>query len=166
MFRADAFKATRGSNIAFGNRMIPMNGHVFLLAVLLSLPGCTSVVSQTQRSCYHAAEQIEKEIGFCQAIRSGSTLHVSGVTAGGAMDSAIRSVYLQLEEILKANDLSFADVVRETVFTTDLDSFIKSKEIRREFYGGALPAASWLQIQRLYLPSHVVEVELTAEYRE
>jgi enamine deaminase RidA (YjgF/YER057c/UK114 family) len=143
-----------------------MNGHVFLLTALLSLPGCASVVSQPQRSCYHAAEQIEKEIGFCQALRSGQTLHVSGVAAGGAMDSAVRSVYAQLEVILKANDLSFANVVRENVFTTDLDAFIESKEMRREFYGASLPAASWVQVQRLYLPSYVVEVELTAEYGE
>jgi len=111
-------------------------------------------------------EQLEKDIGFCQAVRSGNTLHVSGVAAGGTMDSAIRSVYERLGEVLKANGLSFANVVRETVFATDLDAFIENKAIRREFYGASLPAASWVQVQRLYLPSYVLEVELTAQFEE
>jgi len=50
------------------------------------------------------------------------------------------------------------------VFATDLDAFIRNKEIRKEFYGASLPAATWVQVQRLYLPSFVVEVEVTAEY--
>jgi hypothetical protein len=40
------------------------------------------------------------------------------------------------------------------------------KAIRHEFYGVSLPAASWVQVQRLYLPSYVLEVELTAEFEE
>jgi len=111
-------------------------------------------------------EQLEKDIGFCQAVRSGNTLHVSGVAAGGSMDAAVRAVYGQLGEVLEAQGLSFANVVRETVFATDLDAFIENRTIRREFYGESLPAASWVQVQRLYLPSHVLEVELTAVFEE
>jgi enamine deaminase RidA (YjgF/YER057c/UK114 family) len=40
------------------------------------------------------------------------------------------------------------------------------KAIRHEFYRASLPAASWVQVQRLYLPSYVLEVELTAEFEE
>jgi len=80
------------------------------------------------------------------------------------MDAAVRSVYDRLKQILEANGLSFASVVKETVFATDLDAFIRNKELRKEFYGKSLPAATWVQVQRLYLPSFVVEVELTAEY--
>jgi enamine deaminase RidA (YjgF/YER057c/UK114 family) len=141
-----------------------MNRHLFVLATLMTLSGCASTGAAPRQNCFHVMEQLEKDIGFCQAVRSGSTLHVSGVAAGGTMDSAVRSVYAQLGEILQGNDLSFANVVRETVFATDLDEFIKHKEIRREFYAGSLPAASWVQVERLYLPSYVVEVELTAEY--
>jgi enamine deaminase RidA (YjgF/YER057c/UK114 family) len=57
-----------------------------------------------------------------------------------------------------------ANVVRENVYATDLDAFIRNKEIRKEFYGQVLPAATWVQVPRLYLPSFVVEIEVTAEY--
>lgn len=80
------------------------------------------------------------------------------------MDAAVRSVYARLKQTLEANGLSFANVVKETVFAVDLDAFIRNKEIRKEFYGQTLPAATWVQVQRLYLPSFVVEIEVTAEY--
>jgi len=137
---------------------------IVLLAGLTILPGCASVRSPAPRACFHRDESLEKDIGFCQALRSGNTLHVSGVVGAGEMDTAVRSVYSRLQDILEANGLSFSDVVKETVFTTDLDGFIRSKEIRKEFYGQALPAATWVQVQRLYLPTFVVEVEVTAQY--
>jgi enamine deaminase RidA (YjgF/YER057c/UK114 family) len=135
-----------------------------LLLTSVLLPGCVPVRSLPQRTCFHSNESIEKEIGFCQALQVGNTLHISGVAGQGEMGSAVRSVYARLKQILEANGLSFANVVKENVFATDLDAFIRNKEIRKEFYGPTLPAASWVQVQRLYVPSFVVEVELTAEF--
>jgi enamine deaminase RidA (YjgF/YER057c/UK114 family) len=139
-------------------------GSALLFGAVLLSPGCASIASPPQRTCVHSDESVEKEIGFCQALRSGDTLHVSGVAGQGKMDAAIRSVYQRLKQILEANGLSFADVVKENVYATDLEDFIRNKEIRKAFYGPALPAATWVQVQRLYLPSFVLEVELTAEY--
>lgn len=141
---------------------------LFVAALLLS--GCASVqpyVQQSpphQRSCFHEDAASEKDIGFCQALRSGNTLHVSGVAADGSMDSAIRSVYGRLQKILAANGLSLAHVVKENVYATDLDAFIRNKAIRKGFYGESLPAATWVQVSRLYVPEFVVEIEVTAEY--
>jgi enamine deaminase RidA (YjgF/YER057c/UK114 family) len=135
-----------------------------LLGVLLLLPACASVSPPPPRTCFHRNEAIEKEIGFCQALRTGNTLHVSGVAGEGSMDVAVRSVYARLKQILEANGLTLANVVKENVYTTDLDAFIQNKAIRKELYGEVLPAATWVQVQRLYLPSFVVEIELTAEY--
>ncbi|MGZ5195565.1 MAG: RidA family protein [Ramlibacter sp.] len=133
------------------------------LGVLL-LGGCASANPQPGRSCFHRSEAIEKDIGFCQAVRTGKTLHVSGVAGAGNMDVAMRSVYSRLKQILEANGFSLADVVKENVYATDLDAFIHNKEIRKDFYGQVLPAATWVQVQRLYLPSFVVEIEVTAQY--
>lgn len=80
------------------------------------------------------------------------------------MRSAIRSAYARLQKTLEATGLTFANVVKESVLVTDLDAFIQHKDIRKEFYGKSFPAATWVQVQRLYLPSFVVEVELTAVY--
>lgn len=80
------------------------------------------------------------------------------------MQVAVHSVYEQLALILEARGLSASDVVKETVFATDLDAFIQHKAIRKAFFGTSLPASSWVQVQRLYQSTDVVEVELTAQY--
>jgi enamine deaminase RidA (YjgF/YER057c/UK114 family) len=141
-----------------------MRQHLSCLFVVLLLAGCASVGPQSQRTCFHRSEAVEKDIGFCQALRNDGTLHVSGIAGEGSMGSAVRSVYVRLKQILEANGLSLANVVKENVYATDLDAFIQSREIRKEFYGQVLPAATWVQVQRLYLPSFVVEIEVTAEY--
>jgi 2-iminobutanoate/2-iminopropanoate deaminase len=82
------------------------------------------------------------------------------------MASAIRSVYERLQKTLKANGLTFANVVKENVYATDLDALIQNYDLRKKSYGQTFPAATWIQVQWLYVPSLVVEVELKAVYRK
>jgi 2-iminobutanoate/2-iminopropanoate deaminase len=140
------------------------NPLALLFAASLFLYACASVRHPPQRACFHSDEEIEKDVGYCQALRSGHTLHISGVAGEGSMDAAVRSVYGRLGKILEANGLSFANVVKENVYATDLDAFIRNRAVRKEFYGSVLPSATWVQVQRLYVPSFVVEIELSAEY--
>jgi enamine deaminase RidA (YjgF/YER057c/UK114 family) len=126
--------------------------------------GCASAVKQVAPSCLHQNEAVERSIGFCQAVRVGDVLYISGVTGAAPMEAAVPRVYEQLRRILEANGLTYIDVVKETVYATDLDAFIKVSGARKQFYGSWLPAATWVQVQRLYLPSFVVEVELIARY--
>jgi 2-iminobutanoate/2-iminopropanoate deaminase len=134
-----------------------------LVIVFAFLVGCATV-SPAQRSCFHRNESAETEIGYCQAVRVGNTLYVSGTAGQGPMPAAVRAVYDRLKLTLEANGLTFADVVKENVYATDLDAFIANKEIRKEFYQQATPSATWVQVQRLYVPALVVEIELTAVY--
>jgi 2-iminobutanoate/2-iminopropanoate deaminase len=137
-----------------------------LLSSLIALvaSGCAAVASPIQKRCFHVNEASEEDIGYCQAIRVGNTLYIAGTAGQGEMGSAILSVYDRLQKTLEANGLTFANVVKENVYTTNLDAFILNKELRRKYYGQTFPAATWVQVQRLYVPSLVVEVELTAVY--
>jgi enamine deaminase RidA (YjgF/YER057c/UK114 family) len=136
---------------------------VAVLAALVWMGGCTTLAPAAATSCYHENAAVEVEIGYCEALREGRFLHVSGIAGQGPMESAVRSVYERMSRVLPANGYTFADVVKENVYATDLDAFIRNKEIRKEFYKGALPAATWVQVGRLYVPSFVVEIEVTAE---
>ncbi len=106
----------------------------------------------------------EDDIGYRAAVRVGDTLHVSGVAAAGAMPDAIRSVYGELQKILAHYGLTFAHVVKENLYTTDLDALKAGQPVRRAFYGRDFPAATWIQVSRLYEAGHVLEVELTAAF--
>ena len=135
-----------------------------LAIAALMLAGCTAIPNATQPSCYHRNEAVETSIGYCQAVRSGNTLHISGAVGQGEMPAAVQSAYEGLRKTLEANGLTFANVVKENVYATDLDAFKKTTDIRRGFYGSHLPAATWVEVRRLFLPQFVVEIELVAEY--
>jgi|SRR5689334_15079871 len=127
-----------------------------------SIGGCAT--SSPAPTCYHLNESVETTIGFCQAVRSGNTLHISGTVGAGEMQEATRKAYDNLRKTLEANGLSFANVMKETVYTTDIEEFKKAGGIRKSYYGDHFPAATWVEVRRLFLPAFVVEIELTAEY--
>jgi enamine deaminase RidA (YjgF/YER057c/UK114 family) len=108
----------------------------------------------------------EDGIGYRQAVRVGNTLYVSGIAGAGAMSDAIRSVYGELRQTLAHFGLTFAHVVKENIYTTDLDALKANLDVRRACYGKDFPAATWVQVSRLYEPNHVLEVELIAVFPE
>jgi len=148
----------------------PLAAALALLAAGCAAPGANaptpSRAAAAPVSCHHSNEAIEREIGYCEVVRVGHTVYVSGMVARGPMAEAVPRVYESLRKVLAANGLSFADVVKENVYATDLDAFIANKALRRSFFGDRLPAATWVQVQRLYDASFVVEVEMIAEARD
>lgn len=133
---------------------------VIVALMLVASPGASA---QEKKICFQVSE-FEKEVGYCRAVRIGNTLHISGAAAPGPMPDAIRNVYGGLGKTLQAQGLTFANVVKETVYATDLDAFIKHQAQRKAVYGDSFPAATWVQVTRLYSPSLVLEVELTAAF--
>jgi enamine deaminase RidA (YjgF/YER057c/UK114 family) len=53
-------------------------------------------------------------------------------------------------------------VVKENLYAIALDSVIKYKDIRKLYYKNDFPAATWVQVSRLYNEGLIVEVELVA----
>ena len=104
----------------------------------------------------------EDDIGYRQAVRVGNTLYVSGTAGAGAMPDAIRGVYGELQKTLAHFGLTFAHVVKENAYTTDLDALKAHLEVRRAYYGRDFPAATWVQVSRLFSPEDLLEVELVA----
>ena len=115
----------------------------------------------------------EKDFGYAQAVLIDKTLYVSGsvaaddqgrLVAPGDMPGQLRAAYINLQHTLAAHGVSFEQVVKETIYTTDMDAFLKAKSTRLDFYDkDRLPAASWVQVQRLVDPGFLVEVEVVAE---
>ena len=137
-----------------------------ILAGLITLLAACAVThpNVAPPTCFHRNAAVETDIGYCQALRSGNRLIVSGSVGQGDMPDAMHKAYDTIRQTLAAHRLEFRHVVKESVYTTDLDAFIRSKDIRKEYYGSDFPAATWVQVQRLYLPAFVVEVEVEAEF--
>src|SRR3989454_12483590 len=100
-----------------------------------------------------------KAIGpYSPAIRSGQLLFVSGQIAldpatgqmiAGDTATETRRVMDNLGALLKTAGLSFSDVVRTTVFLTDLDDFATVNEVYGTYFTPPAPARATVQVARL-----------------
>jgi enamine deaminase RidA (YjgF/YER057c/UK114 family) len=94
---------------------------------------------------------------------TGNVLYLSGTVGRGAtMAEQLKSAYTTIERTLKNYGAGFQNVVKENLYTTDIDEVKSSNEIRKSFYKGDFPAATWVQISRLFMPQTLVEVEVIA----
>jgi reactive intermediate/imine deaminase len=101
----------------------------------------------------------------------GRTIYVSGQVAfdhegrlvgQGDVAAQTRQVFDNLKAALEAADASLGDVVKITVFMTDLSQLQTFRDIRDTYFGGKPPASSLVQISQLVVPGLLVEVEAIA----
>lgn len=125
-------------------------------------PRDTSIV-RGDRTIYHESMAGEREWAYAQAIVVGNTIYVSGTIGRGAtMEEQVATIYARIERTLKRHGATLQDVVRETVYATDMDALAAANGARKKAYGTHTPAATWVQITRLLQPSAMVEIEVTA----
>ena len=106
-----------------------------------------------------------------QAIRAGDLLFVSG-QAGyddsgrpveGGFDAQAAQAFANLERALRAGGSSLADVVKVTIFVTDMAAnFPKVVELRRQHFTPPYPADSIVEVSSLYVPDAEIEIEAIA----
>ncbi|MEL7226327.1 MAG: RidA family protein [Cyanobacteria bacterium J06576_12] len=116
--------------------------------------------------------EVEKAFGYAHAVKIGNLVKISGAvsmddeglpTAVGDIRQQMINVYGDLQKILDHYGLTFADVIEENVFTTDMASFLSvSGDYRSELYKGRYPTGSWLEVKGLALPEFLIEIELEA----
>jgi enamine deaminase RidA (YjgF/YER057c/UK114 family) len=115
-----------------------------------------------EKEKFHLDKTTEDAYGYTRAIKIGNTIYVSGVTGQGEMSSSIQSVYEKIGKVLDAYGVGFEHVVKENLFTTDLEAVKANNEVRLKFYKGDYPAATWIQIDRLFKPDYNLEVDVIA----
>ena len=89
-------------------------------------------------------------------------LYISGTVALYIMPEDITRVYQNLERTLQFYGATFQNVVKENLYTTDIEAMKKFNYARKAFYKGDFPAATWVQISRLFMADAKLEVELIA----
>ena len=136
---------------------------IFLISLLIALLPWVLLAQGIEKKKFHINKNGEDQIGYAQAVKVGRTLYISGSVGGGNIAKAVTDVYDELRKTLEAYGASFANVVKENVFTTDLEAFKSQGGIRKKYYNEDFPAATWVQVDRLYSPELTVEVELIAE---
>jgi enamine deaminase RidA (YjgF/YER057c/UK114 family) len=104
----------------------------------------------------------EKDIGYAEVVQAGNSFYISGVVCSGAnYQIAVASCYKDLREILIKLQLPTKNIVKENVYARDIEQFKLQIPQRKDFYGNDnYPAATWIQVDRFFLPEHLVEIEL------
>jgi reactive intermediate/imine deaminase len=104
---------------------------------------------------------------YTDAVRFGDLLFVSGLTAHDAAgrlvegDSAMQTkrILENLRLVLSAAGASVADVLKVTVYLTDISDRTLINPVRQEFFGNARPASTLVEVSALALPGMRVEIE-------
>ena len=137
-----------------------------LIAILsisaLLLAGCAHTAST--KITRHTINNWEADIGYSAVVQSGNTYHISGVTCGGQnYQEAVSVCYEELAKILARYQLTSQNVVKENIYALDIEALQQQIPIRKKFYADSqFPAATWVQVSRLYSPEHLIEIELIA----
>lgn len=53
-------------------------------------------------------------------------------------------------------------IVKEVVFTTDIEGLRTAIPTRKAHFNGKYPSSSWVEVKRLWSKSHLLEVEIVA----
>ena len=121
--------------------------------------------SNSAMDTYHAGPW-EQTIGYSQAVRVGHMLYISGTVGADAkgqpadLDGQMKKAYEGIQKTLAHYNTDFSHVVMERIYTTDIEALIRSQETRKQFYGNSAPAATWVEVRRLYGPGDRIEVEV------
>jgi enamine deaminase RidA (YjgF/YER057c/UK114 family) len=116
-------------------------------------------------------ERVEKKIGFVQAARVGKTLYIAGsvrwnqkgsLFATEEMRRQLRHAFADIRQMLSVHGASVADIVKETVYTKNIEAAIEAEAIRNELYGDESPDAKWIGVSRLLYPELLIEINIVA----
>lgn len=108
---------------------------------------------------------------YTDAVVAGDLLFVSGVVAidgegalvgGDDVVAQTRQVFENLRAVLDGAGCGFEDVVKVTVYLTDVDDRPKLNPVRQEIFGEARPASTLVEVSRLAVPGAKVEIEAVA----
>lgn len=125
-------------------------------------------MSDTKREEMRVPGLAEPLSHYTDAVRFGNLLFVSGaapvdengrLVGEGDVVAQARQVHLNLEKVLAHAGASFADVLKVTVFLTDVEDRAKVNDVRQDFFGSAYPASTLIEVSALAVPGMLVEIE-------
>jgi len=85
------------------------------------------------------------------------------IVGAGDMRVQVRQVLQNIETLLASVNGRMSDIVSLTHYTTDIGSFMKTGDIRQEFFQAPYPVTTTVEVASLYDPSLVIEITAVVE---
>ena len=111
---------------------------------------------------------------YSQAIRIGDFLYTSGQIAlnpknmemmNGEIEEETEWVLENIKAILQAGGMSLSQVIKTTVYLTDLDEFSRMNQVYEKFFEKTKPARACVQVAALPKGAKVEIDAIAAEHR-
>jgi enamine deaminase RidA (YjgF/YER057c/UK114 family) len=97
---------------------------------------------------------------------AGGIAYIAGMTSRGSTEddeyAQAKAIFGKIRHLVGAAGGSMADIVKVTIFVTDITQREKVWQARREFFTGNFPASTLVQVAALADPSLKVEVDAVA----
>jgi 2-iminobutanoate/2-iminopropanoate deaminase len=136
---------------------------IILLIICISATAIAIAQNNTiQKQKFHWGKDQDTTAGYAQALKVDNVLYISGTVAREVTPEGIQRVYSNLEKTLQYYGAGFQNVVKENLYTTDIEAMKQYNYVRKAFYKGDFPAATWVQISRLFMADAKLEIELIA----
>lgn len=138
------------------------------LFFLLLMAGVQLVHSQEKaagpivKQKWHFGPSQDTVWGYAQVVKIDNVLYLSGTVTYDLTPEGVKGLYTQLEKSLQHFGAGFQHVVKENLYTLDIDAMKALNYVRKPFYKGDFPAATWVQVSRLFTPQTKLEIELVA----
>ena len=135
--------------------------------VIFIFLGNTNIAAQNndiKKEKWHWGNALQQDTtsGYVQVVKVENVLYISGAVARDVTPEGITRVYQSLEGSLKSFGATFQNVVKENLYTTDMEAMKRYNDARKVFYKGDFPAATWMGVSRLFMADAKLEVELVA----
>jgi reactive intermediate/imine deaminase len=108
---------------------------------------------------------------YTDAVVAGGLLFISGLVGvdrdgalvgGDDVAAQTRQVFENMRAVLAEAGCNFENVVKVTVYLTDVDDRPTINPVRKEVFGDARPASTLVEVSRLAVPGAKVEIEAIA----
>jgi reactive intermediate/imine deaminase len=105
---------------------------------------------------------------YTDAVRFGDLLFVSGIGPLGEDGSLVgrddaaeqtRQIFRNMDKVLRAAGAGPADILKVTVYLTDIADRTRINPVRQQFFGAARPASTLVEVSKLAIPGMKVEIE-------
>lgn len=154
-------------NVKWIKRRIQIRWSHVALSLFLAAVASASAADESQEPPFREElflSELQKDEGYAQAVRVGGVVLISATTGNGeTFEDQLKTIYVRLQSTLGHFGLTMQDVVQERIYTTDMEALQRALPARAFYYrGDALPAVSWIEVQRLPEPDRFLAVEMMA----
>jgi 2-iminobutanoate/2-iminopropanoate deaminase len=138
--------------------------YCLLLALMLTVSTGLAQTPAVTKEKWHWNQALKQDTsaGYAQVVKIDNVLYISGAVTAEITPKGIAQVYNALKASLNSFGATFEHVVKENLYTTDIEAMKKHNHVRKQYYKNDFPAATWVQISRLFMPDAKLEVELIA----